>query len=69
MIDVIELEDPSHSRNTFLTMIGAKKMVEQTLKGSSNSDIFSDNSDEKDEVKAPADPRLRRARLEFNADT
>ena len=59
---MIELEDPSHSRNTFLPMIGTKKTVEQTLWGSSNnsesdSNIISDTSDEKDEVMTPANPR------------
>ena len=73
-IDVIESEDASHSRNTFLPMIGTKKTVDQTSEGSSNnsesdSDIFSDTSDEKDEVTAPADPRWRTDRSEFNADT
>ena len=31
-IDVIESEDASHSRNTFLPMIGTKKTVDQTSK-------------------------------------
>ena len=68
---MIKSEDASHSRNTFLSMIGTKKTVDQTSEGSSNnsesdSDIFSDTSDEKDKVTAPADPRWRTARSQIH---
>ena len=53
-------------------MIGTKKTV--VSEGSSNnsesdSDIFSDISNKTDKAIAPAHPRWRTARSEFNADT